>query len=366
MQVKDIIQAIEAIAPPQYQESYDNCGLQIGNEKDEVKGVLISLDVTEAILEEAQQRGCNMIVSHHPVLFTGLKKITDNNYVERIVRKAIKHDISIFSAHTNLDNIVNGVNSRIASKLGLKDTMVLVPKKNTLSKLFTYAPHEAVSIIKDALFAAGAGNIGKYKECSFSTEGTGTFRASSDANPTIGIAGGHRETVDEVKIEVIVPKHKEKAVLKALFESHPYEEVAYEFVQIPNENQDIGEGLIGILPIPIPEVDFLTFLKRQMKTGCIRHTALRGKRIEKVALCGGSGSTLLDAAIAANADIFITGDVKYHRFFDAENRILIADIGHYESEQFTTEIFESVLTKKFPNFAVLLSKLNTNPVQYFC
>lgn len=366
MLVKDIIAAIEDFAPPVYQESYDNCGLQVGNVMDEVKGVLISLDVTEAILEEAMQRGCNMIVSHHPLIFSGLKKISGRTYVERVVQKAIKNDVSIYAAHTNLDNVYDGVNGKIAEKLGLTHTSILAPKSNTLSKLSTYVPVEAVDSLRDALFAAGAGKIRKYTECSFNSMGTGTFRAHKDANPTIGEAGGDRVQMEEMKIEVLVEKHAENAVMRALLGHHPYEEVAYELIPLPNPNQEKGAGMVGTLPTPMKEQDFLTFLKKQMKTACIRHTELTGKDISRVALCGGSGSFLLNDAIKANADIFITGDYKYHQFFDAEGRIIIADIGHYESEQFTSEIFEDILNKKFPNFAILLSNLSTNPVKYFC
>jgi dinuclear metal center YbgI/SA1388 family protein len=365
MIIKNIIEAIENEAPLVYQESYDNCGLQVGNTEDEVKGVLISLDVTEAIVDEAIERGCNMIISHHPLLFSGLKSISGRNHVERVVIKAIKNNISIYAAHTNLDNMYTGVNAKIGQKLGLKDTFILSPKPNTLSKLYTYAPHDIAEKVRDALFAAGAGHISKYKECSFNTDGRGTFRAQEGTNPAIGEAGGEREWVNEVKIEVIVEKHAEGRVLRALFENHSYEEVAYELIPLPNPNQHIGAGLVGKLPAPMNEADFLAFLKKHMKTDCMRHTPLRGKAIETVALCGGSGSLLLKDAIRAKADVFITGDFKYHQFFDAEGKIVIADIGHYESEQFTVEIFEQILNEKFPTFAVLLSKLNTNPVKYF-
>ena len=366
MLVKDIIAAIEVYAPLVYQESYDNCGLQVGNLNDEVTGVLISLDVTEAILDEAMERGCNMIVSHHPLIFSGLKKISGRNYVERVVQRAIKNDISIYAAHTNLDNMYHGVNARIAQKLGLVNTSILVPKSATISKLYTYAPAHSADVVRDALFAAGAGKIGLYSEASFNTKGIGTFRADAAANPTIGTAGGEREWVDEVKIEVIIEKHNERSVLQALFASHPYEEVAYELIPLSNTNQQIGAGMIGTLVSPMEEAEFLAFLKLQMKTDCIRHTALKGKKISSVAVCGGSGSFLLGNAIQASADIFITGDFKYHQFFDAEGKIVIADIGHYESEQFTLEIFETILNEKFPNFAILLSNLSTNPVKYFC
>jgi dinuclear metal center YbgI/SA1388 family protein len=366
MLVKNIIETIEAIAPVVYQESYDNCGLQVGNIEDEVTGVLICLDVTEDVLEEAIHRGCNIIVSHHPLIFSGLKRISGRNYVERIVQKAIKNDISIYAAHTNLDNMYGGVNGKIAEKLGLKDVTILSPKNNILSKLFTYAPLDAAEKIREALFTAGGGHISKYTECSFNTNGTGTFRAHKDASPAIGEAGGAREWVEEVKIEMIVEKHAENAVIRALFQNHPYEEVAYELVPLPNPNQQIGAGMVGNLPTPMNEADFLGYLQKQMKADCIRHTAPLGKKIERVAICGGSGSFLLQDAIRAKADIFITGDFKYHQFFDAEGKIIIADIGHYESEQFTSEIFETILKKKFPTFAILLSNINTNPVKYFC
>jgi dinuclear metal center YbgI/SA1388 family protein len=366
MLIKDIIQTIEAFAPTVYQESYDNCGLQVGNNLDEATGVLLTLDVTEPVLDEAIARGCNMIVAHHPLIFSGLKRIAGRNYVERIIQKAIKNDITIYAAHTNLDNMAHGVNAKFAEKLGLTNTSILAQRTDTLSKLYAYAPQSAAAKVREAMFAAGGGKIGKYKECSFNTNGNGTFRPNQNANPAIGEAGGDREWVDEVKMELVVEKHAVDAVIKALFDSHPYEEVAYELLSLPNNpNQDIGAGMLGTLPAPLSEPDFLALLKRQMKTGVIRHTALRGKNISKVALCGGSGSFLLKDAIGAEADIFITGDYKYHQFFDAEDKIIIADIGHYESEQFTPEIFEAIIKKKFPTFAVLLSNLNTNPVKYY-
>ncbi len=365
MLVKDIIAAIEAAAPTQYQESYDNTGLQVGNPDAEITGVLISLDVTEAVLDEALQRGCNMLVCHHPVIFSGLKRLAGRTYVERIIHKAIKNDITIYAAHTNLDNMLAGVNAKIAEKLGLTNTSILEAKSDTLSKLYTYAPPDIADKVRDALFAAGAGQIGNYTESSFNTRGTGSFRPGESTNPAIGKAGGKRELVEEVKIEVLVEKHNEGRVLRALFDNHIYEEVAYELIPLSNANQQIGAGMVGLLPQPMEEMDFLAFVKKQMKTDCIRHTALRGKKIEKVALCGGSGSFLLAHAMRRGADIFITGDYKYHQFFDADGKILIADIGHYESEQFTSEIFETVLKRKFPTFAILLSNINTNPVKYF-
>ena len=366
MKVKEISRVLEDLAPLVYQESYDNCGLQVGDNDMEVTGVLITLDVTEEVVDEAMQRGCNMIVAHHPLIFSGLKKIAGRSYVERTVEKAIKKDIAIYAAHTNLDNMEAGVNAKIAGKLGLVHTRVLAPATNTLSKLYTYAPADVADAVRDAMFAAGAGRVGGYKECSFNATGKGTFRPGQDTHPAIGRAGGPREWVDEVKIEVILEKHVESAVIKALFDAHTYEEVAYEIVPLPNPNQQIGAGMVGMLPVAMEEIEFLAFLKKQMNTECIRHTALSGRQIMRVAVCGGSGSFLLKDALRVNADIFITGDFKYHQFFDAEGRIIVADIGHYESEQFTKEIFEAVLKKKFPNFAILLSNALTNPVKYFC
>jgi dinuclear metal center YbgI/SA1388 family protein len=366
MTVKEIIITIEAFAPPVYQESYDNSGLQVGNTSDVVTGILISLDVTEEIVAEAMTRGCNMIVAHHPLIFSGLKQLSGRNYVERVVRMAIKNDINIYAAHTNLDNIHKGVNAKFAEKLGLINTRILTPKSDILSKLYTYAPLSDADRVRDAMFAAGAGNISEYSECSFNTSGTGTFRASPGASPAIGIAGGERVSLPEVRIEVLVSRHHEAAVLQALRAAHPYEEVAYELVRLPNPVAEIGSGMIGELPQPLPEQEMLALIKKQMNTGCIKHTSFGGRHISKVAICGGSGSFLLSQAIRAGADIFITADYKYHQFFDAEGKIVIADIGHYESEQYTSEIFEAILKKKFPNFAILLSNLSTNPVKYFC
>lgn len=365
MKATEIIAVLNEFAPPVYQESYDNSGLQVGDKNAEIKAALLTLDITEAVLEEALARGCQMIIAHHPIIFSGLKSLTGRNYVERIVMKAIKNDIVLFAAHTNLDNMRGGVNAKICEKLGLVKTCTLQTAKNTLRKLFTYAPLDNVAAVREALFAAGAGEIGNYSECSFNTSGIGTFRGNVQSNPAIGVAGGEREKVEEQKIEVIFQKEKETQILKALFAAHKYEAVAYEIISLENENAEIGAGMVGFLESPMAEIDFLKLLKAKMQTSCIRHTSLLNKPIQKVALCGGSGSFLLNDAIAAGADVFITGDYKYHQFFDAEGRILIADIGHFESEQFTPELMQMIIAKKLPNFATLLSETKTNPVNYF-
>lgn len=365
MQIKDILSEIERFAPLPYQESYDNCGVQVGDISLEASGAILTLDVTEAVVEEAIAAGCNLIIAHHPLIFSGLKSITGRNYVERVVLKAIKHDITIYAAHTNLDNVQAGVNRKIAEKLKLKHTRILAPVKGKLYKLITYVPEQSAAALRDALFQAGLGQIGEYSECSFAVSGSGTFRASSEANPTIGQAGGTREDVSEVKLEVLVPEHLKSAAVSALKKAHPYEEVAYELIALENENHTIGAGMVGELESPMPVKEFLEYVKQNMETSCIRHTALHTEKIKTVALCGGAGSFLLKNAIAARADVFITGDYKYHQFFDAENKIIIADIGHYESEHFTIEIFSEILKEKFPNFALLFTKTNTNPVNYY-
>lgn len=361
--ISDVIGAIEAFAPPTYQESYDNAGLIVGQKTAVCTGVLLCLDSTEAVVEEAISKGCNLIIAHHPIVFSGLRSITGKNYIERVIIKAIKNDIAIYAAHTNLDNVQIGVNQKIAERLGLQDTRVLSPKKGMLRKLCTYVPLEHQPSLLEGLFAAGAGHIGNYSECSFSMPGTGTFKGEEASNPVSG-KKGVRHSEHELRVEVIFPKDKEAQILKALRAKHPYEEVAYEVIALENSWQELGSGLIGTLEQPVETNLFLQTLKQQMQTTCIRHTEKVKSEIKTVALCGGAGSFLLDDAIRAGADIFITGDFKYHQFFDADGKIVIADIGHYESEQFTIVLLEEILQKKFPNFALHLTKLNTNPVKY--
>lgn len=365
MKVKEIATILETYAPLNYQESYDNCGLQVGNPNSEITKALITLDVTEEVMAEAVFTGCNLVIAHHPVIFSGLKKITGRNYVERIVETAIKKDIAIYAIHTNLDNMLGGVNAMIASKLGLENITILSPKQNTLCKLYTYVPKNDVEKVRNALFKAGAGNVGRYEECSFNTDGKGSFKPQQDAHPTIGKAGGSTEWVEEVKLEVLVQQHQEAKVLQALFSNHPYEEVAYELIPLRNANQEIGAGMVGDLQNNMSENEFLKFIKNKMNVACVRHTELLKKQVKKVAVCGGSGSFLLHEAKAVGADVFITADYKYHQFFDAEKKIVITDIGHYESEQFTKELIQEILKEKIPTFATLLSKTDTNPVKYF-
>lgn len=363
IKLKEITDHIESIAPLAYQESYDNAGLICGTPDMQVTGVLICLDSTEAVIDEAIANKCNLVIAHHPIVFSGIKKFNGKNYVERVIIKAIKNDIAIYAAHTNLDNVQQGVNAKIAGQIGLKKTRILSPQKNGLKKLITFCPEDQAPAVRQALFNAGAGSIGNYSECSFNTPGTGTFKAGDDTNPYVGEKGKqHQEK--EVRIETIYPADMESRLLKALFTSHPYEEVAYDLISLSNTNQTVGSGMIGELPVEMDEMEFLKVLKTKMNTSCVRHTGLRGKKVKKVAVCGGSGSFLLKDAIQAGADVFVTADFKYHQFFDAENRIIIADIGHFESEQYTSALFYEILNEKFNTFAIHLSKINTNPINY--
>ena len=363
MNVSEVIKEIESFAPLAYQESYDNAGLIVGSPTMMVTGVLICLDTLEEIIDEAIQKKCNLVVAHHPIVFSGLKKITGKNYVERVLIKAIKNDIAIYAAHTNLDNVHLGVNKMIGEKLGLQNLKILSPKKQILKKMYTYAPNEYIEQIQRALFEAGAGNIGNYADCSFLSEGIGTFTGKEKSNPFFG-KKGIQSRENETKLEMIFPSHLEQKILQVLRTAHPYEEVAYEVILLENYNQDIGSGMVGTLSQEMEEIDFLYFLKEKMQTKCIRHTQLLGKKIKTIAFCGGAGSFLLPQAKSINADIFITGDYKYHEFFDAEKQIIIADIGHFESEQFTLQLFHTILKEKFPTFALHLTEITTNPVNY--
>ncbi|MFN8154219.1 MAG: Nif3-like dinuclear metal center hexameric protein [Bacteroidia bacterium] len=362
-QLNDIIRALESLAPPSLQESYDNAGLITGSPDQEITGILVCLDAVEEVIDEAIAKQCNLIVAHHPIIFSGLKKITGRNYVERVIIKAIRHHIAIYAIHTNLDNVYEGVNHRFAEQLGLQKTRILTPMKGKLRKLVTYVPQEQAETVRAALCDAGAGQIGAYSDCSFLSAGTGTFKAGHNTNPFVGEIGEiHREP--EIRIETIYPHWKEREILTALRASHPYEEIAYDIYTLENQLQSIGAGLIGELPLPMNTEAFLDQLKTVMNVRMIRHTALIKKEIKTIALCGGAGSFLLHDAIAAGADIFISADFKYHQFFDADHRILIADIGHFETEQFTINLLTGYLSQKFTTFAVRLTETNTNPIYY--
>lgn len=364
MKIQDITSLLEKTAPLSLQESYDNAGLIVGNPSDECTGVMISLDATEAVIKEAKEKKCNLLISHHPIVFKGLKKINGKNYVERALVSAIKNDVALYAAHTNLDNVIEGVSGKMGSLLGLTNCRVLAPASDTLQKLSVYVPLSHQEAVMEALFAAGAGHIGNYSECSFILEGKGTFKGNEASNPVIGIRG-QRHTEPECKIEVVLPVFLKNDILRAMKQAHPYEEVAYYLYNIDNQYQNIGSGLVGDLPKSVSEAEFLETLSQVFKIPAIRHSPLVGKPVKKVALCGGAGSFLIPSAVSVGADIFITGDLKYHEFFDADNRLVLADIGHFESEQYTIDLIFDLIKQNFPTFAVLKSTVNTNPVHYF-
>ncbi len=363
MIVNDIISIFENYAPSALQESYDNSGLITGNKDLSIENILITLDCTEEVLDEAIANNCNLIIAHHPIVFSGLKKINGKNYVERVIIKAIKNDIAIYAVHTNLDNVSDGVNGKIAKILQLKHTKVLLPKNGVLKKLTTFIPQTHFEIVQNALFDAGAGHIGNYSECGFSLAGVGTFKANNDAKPFIGEIN-KRHLENEVRLEVLMPFYLQNNIISALLKVHPYEEVAHDIVAIENTFSDIGSGLIGELENAVEPNEFLKLLKEKMELNVIKYTPYN-KKIKKIAICGGSGQFLLKNAINEGADAFVSADFKYHEFFDADKSLMIADIGHYESEKFTKALMFDLIMKKNPTFAVLLSKINTNPVNYY-
>ena len=359
--IREIIAAIEEFAPLALQESYDNAGLQVGDDSLTATGALLCVDVTEAVVDEAIERGVNLIIAHHPLLFRPLKRITGRTYIERVVMKALRNDIAIYAAHTNLDAVA--VNHRWAQQLQLSQVEVLQPVSDMLYKLVTYVPTDKLDEVQQALFAAGAGNIGDYDCCSYVTEGTGTFRAGASAHPYCGAIGElHHEP--ESRLEVILPRYRKGRVVSALLKAHPYEEPAYDLIPIDNDLATAGIGVVGNLPQPVDVMELLCQVKEHTGTGSIRHTAHTPRMVQRIALCGGAGSSLIQRAAAAGAELFITGEIGYHQFFGYENDLILAEIGHYESEQHTKEIFCEVITKKFPNFATYYANVETNPIKY--
>lgn len=363
MIVQEVITHLEALAPLAYAEEFDNVGLLVGDKNTELTGVMVTLDTLEAVVDEAIENHCNLIISFHPIIFKGLKKITGTTYVERVLIKAIEHKIAIYAIHTALDNAFEGANAGLCELLGLKNKAILIPQAGTVKQLTTYVPEKDADTLRTALFESGAGSIGNYTNCSFNSTGTGTFNGNEHSNPVIG-AKHELQKVAETKITVRFAKHLENDILKALFSTHPYEEVAYEVVTLENKNQHIGMGMVGQLEQPMDGISFINFLKSRLNCSLIKHSELLETPIHKVAVLGGSGSFAIEAAKAVGADAFITADLKYHDFFSAENKIVLADVGHYESEQHIKNILVAYLKKKITNFAVLLSKTNTNPVKY--
>ena len=371
MKIKDLYPILEELAPLAYAEDFDNVGLLVGNKENIITGILVCHDALESVVDEAIITNCNLILCFHPILFSGLKKITGKNYVEKSVIKAIKNDIAIYAVHTALDNHKNGVNKIFCDALGLKNCKILIPKTNFIQKLITYTTSENADKLRNSLFQSGAGTIGNYENCSFNSIGFSTYQGNENSNPTVGKKGELTQT-DEVKIEVTFEKHLQSKILKALFSNHVYEEVAYEIYDIQNAHQNIGLGMIGELETPLSERDFLQLVKVKMQCGGIRHSKFLEKNVQKVAVLGGSGSFAIANAIAQGANAFLTADLKYHQFYESENQMLIADIGHFESERYTKDYIVDFLKEKSINFAplleqvkIVLSQENTNPVKYF-
>ena len=364
MQICELIKTLEKAAPPAYQEAYDNAGLITGNPAWTCTGVLITLDCLEATVEEAVRKNCNLIIAHHPILFKGTKQLTGKDYIQRTLIKAIKADIAIYAIHTNLDNVNSGVSSKMADLLGLQNTRILAPKSGLLTSLVTFCPPADTTKVLAALYQAGAGNIGNYKDCSFSVTGTGRFLPVAGAHPAIGSVG-QPENATEERLELIFPTHLQEQVVSALIQAHPYETPAYYIHPLANSYAEVGSGMIGDLPCPVSYQELFNQIKQVFRVPVIRHTPLLDKKVQKIALCGGAGSFLTKTAMAQKADIYITADVKYHEFFDADNQIVLADIGHFESEQYTIELLFDILAQKFPTFAILKSEYCTNPVLYY-
>jgi len=364
IKLQEIISILEEFAPPALQESYDNSGLIVGDRGREVKKGLITLDMTEKVLQEALEKNCEVIFTHHPILFKGLKSITGSNAEERIITQAVKNDIAIYAFHTNLDNAGEGINKYLCDKLGLTNTRILLPMVGMLRKLVTFCPIDHAEKVRQAVFSAGAGHIGNYDCCSFNSEGMGSFRGLENTNPFVGKKGSiHFEK--EVRIETIYPQYAEEKILNALFGSHPYEEVAYDIYPLNNVFRGAGSGMIGDLAFEEEEEASLMRIKHALKIRYIRHSPLSGRKIRRIAVCGGSGSFLIPIALKAGADLFMTSDLKYHSFFDTNNKIVIVDAGHYETEECAKELIYNLLNEKFSNFAVLISETNTNPVNYY-
>lgn len=363
MKIQELLHFLETKAPGILQENYDNSGLIVGSSQQEITGVMVCLDSTEEVIDEAIWKNCNVVVAHHPIIFSGLKKITGKNYIERTIIKAIKNDIAIIACHTNLDHVHDGVNKQMCDKLGLMDTRVLQAKGGMLQKLIVYVPLSHLEAVESALFKAGAGQIGEYSECSFVTDGVGSFKPSANATPAVG-SQNIREIAPEKRLEVLVPVWKTHEVLHAMHQAHLYEEVAYELIPLQNNHQQVGSGMWGRLEKAMPVQDFLMHLKSTFNAGCVRYTPPHKEYIETVAVCGGSGSFLLDHAIREKADIFVTSDFKYHQFFDANHRIIIADIGHFETEQYTIDLLIDWFAEKFPTFATHKTGVVTNPINY--
>jgi dinuclear metal center YbgI/SA1388 family protein len=364
MKIHEIVSTLNNSAPLQLQEDFDNSGLQIGNQNDEISGILLTIDITPEVVEEAAKYNCNLIISHHPLIFGKLRKITGANYIEKSIILAIKNNIAIYCGHTNFDQTYEGVSAKMCDKLGLTNRKILAPKSNILKKIAVFVPLSHAEKVRTVMFEAGGGHIGNYDCCSYNVEGKGSFRANENSNPFVGSKGElHFET--EIKIEMVYPEYLEEKIVSNMLDTHPYEEVAYDLIKLDNKNNLTGFGMIGCLKVEISEKELLDKIKTSFGLETLRHSKLLNEPVSKIALCGGSGASFIETAKNTGAQVYISGDIKYHDYFLAENKILIIDIGHYESEQFTKEIFYDIINKKNINFAIRFSEINTNPIKNY-
>lgn len=356
MKIEEVIAYLEQKFPLHWQEDFDNCGIQCGDKEREITGVMVCFDLSEKVIEEAIVKNCNMVVSHHPIIYrTGLKKVEPTNRVGKIICKALENKILLYSMHTNMDSGLNGGNVLFAHKLGLENLQVLSPKTDMLKKLVVFVPIEDAIQLREALFEAGAGSLGKYKNCSYNVKGMGTFTPTEGAEPTIGSVGVSEQVAEE-RIEVVFPAHAQKKIVEVLFKNHPYEEPAFDIIKLENLNNHIGLGRVGEIPEPMEVESFLLFAKQQLNLQVIKYSGNIGKKIKKVAVCGGGGASFVMDALSMGADIYMTGDIKYHDFFLPENKMIVADIGHFEGENFIREIIYNEINDFFTNFASYISE----------
>ena len=365
MTIKDVTTFLEQKFPLYLQEDFDNCGVQCGDVRQEISGAMVCFEMSEQVIDEAIDKGCNLVISHHPLMLKrGICKIVPTDRVGAMICKALAHNMVLYSMHTNIDSGEGGGNDAFAEKLRLRNVKVLEPHKGMYRKLVVFVPKENAETLKSALFAVGCGVQGNYDSCGYTLHGQGQFRPLEGANPHIG-EENHLEHVDEERVEMIYPTGLQRAVVQAIYDNHPYEEPAFDLLPLENESRTIGLGRIGELPKELPVSDFLGYLKDNLGFIHCRYCGDETKMIRKVAVCGGGGSSFIDLAIASGADAYVSGDFKYHDFFKSYQKTLLVDIGHYEGEFFIKNIIFNLLNEKFSTFATLISKMESLEVKFF-
>lgn len=364
--IKEVLQAMDAICSESIQESWDNSGLQWGDDSETVKGVIVSLDVTMDVINEAIDCGCNLIIAHHPLIFGPLKQVRKNGTeVERLAYHCIQNSIAVYAAHTNWDKVAQGVSWVMAKRIGLLNEEILQPEKDGLCNLKVMGTPRDIAEIRKAWFNAGIGNVGEYSNCSFTTDGWGTFEPSESANPSVG-EKNKTEFLRENAIEILCTKKDVSKALAIATETSSYETIAHSIIPLKNTNDTLGFGCIGELKEALSLSDFLALCKEKYACKVVRYNpSEKIKNIKTVAVCGGSAIDFLPTAIARKADAYITADVKYHQFMLADDALTLVDVGHYESEIWAMEYLTHLISEKFHNFAIRLTTINTNSVRYF-